>query len=131
MKMKLTALLLVILGSIIGFILGTLNSYKAICFFADLALFNMAVDVYDLQQGQCETVLERKKNGLPRLVQQYESDRKFIPEEQWNGTLWAVARCYEDQEGGPPASIKHILDALPPRPLTSCDIKRNAAKEKE
>ena len=125
----LKVLLLVILGLIIGFILGSLNSYRAIVFFTSNALLEMAVDVHQLQQGKCESVLERKRSALPGLVQYFESDRKFVSQEQWNGTMWAVLRCYEGQEGGPPASIKHILNALPPRPLTSCEIRRRADKE--
>ena len=133
MKKILKALLLVMLGLIIGFVLGSLNSYRAISWMASNALFDMANDVHQLQQGRSDSVLERKRSALPGLVQQFESNfRKFLSEKQGNSTLWAVSRCYEGQESGAPASIKHILDALPPRPprpLTSCEIKRRAAKE--
>jgi hypothetical protein len=130
MKRILKILSFVVLGCIIGFVLGSLNSYRAISFFSSTALAGMAIDVHQLQQGRSNSVLERKMRTLPVMVQQLEHDRKFISEAQWNGTLWAVSRCYENQESGPPASIKHLLDALPPRPLTSCDIRRSPSEEK-
>ena len=131
MKRILKILSFVVVGCIIGFVLGSLNSYRAISFFSSTALTGMAIDVHQLQQGRSNSVLERKRRALPALVQQLEScDRKFLSEAQWNSTLWAVSRCYENQESGPPASIKHLLDALPPRPLTSCDIRRRASEGK-
>jgi len=125
MKRILKILSFVVIGCIIGFVLGSLNSYRAISFLASMALTETAIDVRQLQQGHSNSVLERKKRALPVIVQQLEScHRKFISEAQWNNTLWAVSRCYEDQKSGPPTSIKHLLDALPPRPLTSCELKR-------
>jgi len=132
MKRMLKAISFVMAGCIVGFVLGSLNSYRAISFFASNVLTEMAIDVYELQQGRSDLVLERKRRVLPVLVQQIEScHRKFLSETQWNGTLWAVSRCYEDQESGPPASIKHLLDALPPRPVSSCEIRRRASAEKK
>lgn len=117
MKRILKALSFVVLGCIIGFALGSVNSYKAISRYTSAALTEMAADVFQLQQGHSDSVLERKRRALPILVQQLEScHRKFLSEMQWNDTLWAVSRCYEDQASGPPASIKFILDTLPPRP---------------
>ena len=37
--------------------------------------------------------------------------------------FWYVKRYYEKYKLSVPAEIKPILDALPPRPLTSCEIK--------
>jgi len=121
-----------VLGCIIGFILGSLNSFRMTSFFYSSTVLEMAVDVYDLQQGKCDSVLERKSRALPMLVEQLEAvHRKFLSEGNWNATMWTVGRCYENHESGPPASIKHILDALGPRPLTSCEIERRAAAEAE
>ena len=132
MKRILKTLSFVVVGCIIGFILGSINSYRAIAFFANTALLEIAIDAHQLQNGYSDSVLERKMRAIPILVQQHESSyRNFLSEKQWNGTLWIVSRCYENQESGPPASIKHILDALPPRPLTSCEIKRRASEEKK
>jgi len=123
MKRILKILASVAAGCVIGFVLGSLNSYRAISFFARSALAEMAIDVHELQQGRGDSVLERKRRALPRLVQQLEScHRKFLTETQWNSALWFVSRCYEGQECGPPASIKPILDALPPRPLPTCGL---------
>ena len=132
MKRILKTLSFVIVGCIIGFILGSLNSFRAISHISSIVLTEIAIDVQQLQQGRSDSVLERKRRALPVLVQQLESvHRKFLSETQWNGTLWAVSRCYENQESGPPASIKHLLDALPPRPLTSCEIKREVSAQKK
>ena|GEM_PF-3134063 len=129
MKRILKVLSFVVVGGIIGFVLGSLNSYRGIRYFYTSALGEIASDVHQLQQGHSDLVLERKRRALPVLVQQLESQRKFLSETEWNSTLWAVSRCYEDQESGPPATIKHLLDALPPRPLTSCEIRRRASEE--
>ena len=132
MKRILKILSFVVVGCIIGFVLGSLNSYRAISFFSSTALAEIALDVHQLQQGRSNSVLERKRRALPVIVQQLEScHRKFLSEAQWNSTLWAVSRCYENQESGPPASIKHLLDALPPRPLTSCQIRRRPSEGKK
>ena len=132
MKKILKALSFVVIGCIIGFVLGSLNSFRAISFFTRSALTGMAIDVHQLQQGHSNSVLERKRHDLPVIVQQLDScHRKFLSEAQWNSTLWAVSRCYENQESGPPASIKHLLDALPPRPLTSCQIRRRPSEGKK
>ena len=40
------------------------------------------------------------------------------------GTLWAVQRYYEKFNLPVPEAIKPILDKLPKRPLTSCELKR-------
>jgi len=132
MKRKLKALLFVMVGCIIGFVLGSLNSYRAISFFTSIALTEIAIDVHQLQQGHSDSVLERRRRALPVLVQQLDScHRKFLSETQWNSALWAVSRCYEDKESGPPVSIKHLIDALPPRPVSSCEIMRRASEEKK
>ena len=132
MKRVLKALLFVVVGCIIGFVLGSLNSFRAISFFASITLTEMAIDVYQLQQGQGEAVLERKRDALPVLAQQLDSGhRKFLSQAQYNSALWAVSRCYEGAESGPPASIKHILDALPPRPVSICEIKKRASEMEE
>ena len=86
-KRILKILSFVVVGCIIGFVLGSLNSYRAISFFSSTALAGMAIDVHQLQQGRSNSVLERKMRALPVMVQQLEHDRKFISEAQWNGTL--------------------------------------------
>jgi hypothetical protein len=132
MKRILKILSFVVVGCILGFVLGSLNSYRAMSYFSSTALTEMAIDVHQLQQGDSNSVLERKREALPVIVQQLEScHRKFLSEAQWNRTLWAVSRCYENQGAGPPASIKHLLDALPPRPLTSCQITPRPSEEKK
>ncbi len=132
MKRILKVLSFVVIGCIVGFVLGSLNSFWAISFFTSSALTEMAIDVQQLQQGHGDAVLERKRDALPVLVQQLEAvHRKFLSQEQWNSALWAVSRCYEDTESGPPASIKHLLDTLPPRPLSSCEIRRRASEANE
>jgi len=132
MKRILKVLAFVVIGSIVGFVLGSFNSFRAISFFTSSALTEMAIDVQQLQQGHGDAVLDRKRQALPVIVQQLESiHRKFLSQEQWNSALWAVSRCYEDTESGPPVSIKHLLDELPPRPVSSCQIRRRASEAKK
>ena len=130
MKRVLKTLAFVAAGCVIGFVLGSLNSFKAISHFASIALTEIAIDVCELQQGRGDSVLERKRNALPVLVQQHESSfRRFLPENQRNNALWAVSQCYEVAGIEPPASIKPILDALPPRPLSGCELKNERGDE--
>ncbi|MBN1437622.1 MAG: hypothetical protein JW936_11170 [Sedimentisphaerales bacterium] len=132
MKKALKILSLILVGCIIGFVLASLNSFRTISHQNSIALLEMAADVYQLQEGQSEAVLERKLNALPTLVQQLDQHhRKFISQEQWTSTMWAVSRCYEDQEPGPPPSIKPLLDELPPRPLTCCEIRRQQEAQQQ
>ena len=85
MKRILKILMFVVVGCIIGFVLGSLNSYRGVSFFVSSALTEMAVDVRQLQQGHADSVLERKRRALPGLVQQLEAcHRKFLTETQWN-----------------------------------------------
>jgi len=117
--------LLIVAGFIIGFLVASIGSIKIIAFINGSVLLEMAADVYQLQKGEADQVLERKRKALPPLTQRY--DRIFsrwVSEKQRSGVLWQVARCYEGDETAVPASIKPILEALPPRLLTSCELKR-------
>jgi hypothetical protein len=129
MLRKMTAkLLLLAAGFVVGYLVACAGWYtsskKAMARFQSIGLTEMANDVHQLQQGNVDAVLARKQEALPRLTQRYYATfLRSLPEEQRNGVLWAVSRCYEAPGREPPALIKPILDALPPRPPTSCELK--------
>ncbi len=92
--------------------------------FYNVGLMEMANDVIQLQAGNADEVLKRKKGALPILTQSFDSVyRRQLPESESLATLWAISRCYETPGTEIPESIKSILSGLPPRPKTSCELK--------
>ena len=79
-------------------------------------------------------VLSHLKSGKTEALQQTMEER--IP--QWaagirsviqnpqraNEVLWEVQRYYEEYAVEVPEALRPVLDALPPRPPTSCEINR-------
>ena len=53
--------------------------------------------------------------GVPKLVEN---------PQRLNQILWAVQRFYVENQVPVPEQLRPLLESLPPRPPTSCDIKR-------
>lgn len=137
MKRKFLLFAIFIVGTFIGFVscfllLGS-KGYSALSHFTSLRLMEMAVDVRELRAGQADRILERYDEAIPQLILQFDKFyTKGLPQEQINSTLWAFQRYYSDNSSLEiPAEIKPILEALPPRPLTSCEIKPLEEKDKQ
>ncbi len=132
MKKKHKTILLLFAGFVLGLIVGGLFMAYAyqknfVSLFYGTSLTEMAVDAYQLRQGKCEHVLDRKEKALPAITLTYNQIfRKFRDEKSANTPLWAVERYYEDFSIPVPREIKPILDSLPPRPKSSCESKREA-----
>ena len=110
MKKAAKIMALIATGIVVGFIAGSLNSFRAIARFACDSVLEMAVDAKQLEQGDAGAVLERKKTALPRQVQQLDSVfAKYIPDQQVSKTLILVREFYETSGVEPPSSIKAIL----------------------
>lgn len=94
------------------------------------ALCETAADIWQIRSGQVDTVLERKEDALSRMIVNFQKwHAGFLSEDQRVATLWAAQRCYSDNPSlKMPPEVKAILDALPPRPPTSCDIQRAQAR---
>jgi hypothetical protein len=135
MKKKLLLLALFITGTLAGFVscflLLGLKEYSVMSHWASIRLTEVAIDVRELRAGRVDGVLERYDRAIPSLILNFDKFySKGLPEEQINSTLWGFERYYSDNPSlEVPADIKPILDALPPRPLTSCEVK--ALKEED
>jgi hypothetical protein len=82
------------------------------------------VDARQIYNGKADETLERKTQAIPVLVQQLNSvHRRYLSESQYYGTLWSVGRFYEAIETGIPQSIQPIMQSIPPRPKTSCELR--------
>ena len=129
MKKKLLLLALFITGTLAGFascfLLLGLKEYSIMSHWASMRLTEVAIDVRELRAGRVDGVLERYDRAIPSLILNFDKFySKTLSEEQINSTLWGFQRYYSDNPSlEVPAEIKPILDALPPRPLTSCEIK--------
>jgi hypothetical protein len=131
LKKIIKPLLLFVVAFALGYLLACVNLYRSVetlvAHFQNIGLREMAIDVYQLQSGDADAVLKRKMGALPIITQQFDSAyRKRLPAAESQETLWAVSRCYEAPGTEVPTSIKPILDALPPRPPTSCELKENS-----
>lgn len=128
-KIRLMLLLIVvfIVGGIAGLIVSQLLWMRnSMAPFYGIGLTEIAIDAQQLSQEKVEAVLKRKAKALPPLAQSYHAIHfKFMPDNNSRyNPLWQVQRYYEISGDEVPVDIKLILDSLPPRPLTSCELKR-------
>ena len=129
MKKKLLLLTIFIMGTLAGFVscflLLGFKEYSVMSHWTSMRLTEMALDVRELRAGRVDGVLERYDRAIPSLILNFDKFySKTLSEEQINIPLWGFQRYYSDNPSLEiPAEIKPILDALPPRPLTSCEIK--------
>jgi len=111
------ALGLLALGAAIGALAVGVGWHRVMSSFSATAVLEIAVDAVQLKRGEADAVLSRKAEALPILAQQVHLvHRKYLTEDQYNGTLWAVQRFYEEASAEVPSAIAPILQALPPRP---------------
>ena len=134
MKRKIILLAVFIAGALTGLVscflfLGS-KEYSVMSHFASIRLTEMAIDVRELRAGRVDGVIERYDKAIPYNILNFvKFYSKGLSEEQRNQTLWGFQRYYSDNPSLEiPSEIKPILDALPPRPLTSCEVE--ALKEK-
>lgn len=128
-KIKLTLLLVVVfgMGIVVGFIFSQVHWMRnAMGPFYAMGLTEIAIDAQQLHEDMADEVLKRKVMALTTLTQSYYSVFfKFMPDDNSRyNPLWQVQRYYEISGDEIPAEINPILDLLPPRPLTSCELKR-------
>lgn len=118
-----------VLGSLIGgvlsfFVMGY-QTRKIMAIYAEAALFGAAIDARQLAAGQSHAVLQRKNDAMPNLALRFEREHaRYLPQNQRVAALWEVQRCYsENPSPGLPSEVKAILDGLPARPPTRCELK--------
>lgn len=90
------------------------------------AILETAMDGRLLMTGRQEEVLERYDQVMPQFIQRVENfDRKYLSEKEYHSTLWAIQAYDEVREQLQLApEVQAVLDALPPRPPSSCAQKR-------
>ena len=116
-----------IAGGTTGAILMSIQFHRVLVSpFYSTALAEMAIDAMQLSQGKAEHVLKRKVMAIPPVTQSYYSHYyKFMPKDNSRyASLWQVQRYYEVSGDNIPANIKPILDSLPERQMTSCELRR-------
>lgn len=134
MPKKILRVFLLLAGSfIVGYLVACVmwyrSSKKEMASALMLAMSETALDVRQLQQGETDAVLKRKCRALPEIVQLFNSVyRNCLPEQHVVSALWDVSLCYDGLGREAPASIKKILDGLPPRGLTSREMEAQLSR---
>ena len=128
-KIRLTLFVLTvfIFGVVAGFVFSQVWWMRgAMSPYYGTSLTEIAIDAQQLHQDMADHVLKRKVMALTPLTQSYYNVFfKFMPDDRSRyNPLWQVRRYYEISGNDVPAPIKPILASLPPRPLTSCELKR-------
>jgi hypothetical protein len=128
MKTKIRLTVSFIVGLLLGLgimcVLMGINARRIMAHYASVQLGEMAMNARQLRSGQVEAILKRYDESLPTTVMLFEKEHaKFLDDNQRIGTLWAVQRYYSDNPSlSIPEDTKAILDSLPPRPLTKCEL---------
>ena len=116
-----------LVGFIAGVVLISLQFHRAaLAPFNNMTLCEIAIDARQLSQGKAEDVLKRKVSALPPLTKTYYNYyyKFMLADDSRYASLWQVQKYYEVSGDAIPAEIKPILDSLPKKPLTSCELKR-------
>jgi len=116
-----------IVGGLCGVISTSIIFHRnALSPFYNNALLEIAIDAQQLSQGKTEEVLKRKVMSIPSLTQSYYAHYyKFMPDDNSRyACLWQVQKYYQISGDTIPTQIKSILESLPKRPLTSCEVQR-------
>ncbi|OQY03429.1 MAG: hypothetical protein B6I25_08055 [Planctomycetales bacterium 4572_13] len=128
-KIKLTLLLLFVFvaGGVLGLVLSSVMWKRyAMSPYYNLGLLEIAIDAQQLSQGREDEVLKRKVRVIPVLTEAYYNHYyKWMPDDDSRYTsLWQVQKYYEISGDEIPSQLKSILESLPPKPLSSCELKR-------
>lgn len=122
-KIAVVVLSVLLAVSVAGLVLMARQTRWIMAFLAEGQLGEMAMNARQIRIGQSEAVLKRLDEAIPLMALQFEREHsKYVSPDERIGVLWAVQRYYKDSPAmQPPPELKAILDALPPRPLTSCE----------
>jgi hypothetical protein len=134
MKGKVKGLLLFLLGLVIGgvggFVYMAVQYNKMMALWYGTRVVEMATNAHQVRRGQEREVLKRIDMTLPSVAMTYATLFRSSP--GYAGTLWTVQRYYEENPGlQVPPDLKAVLSMLPPRPLTSCELRKTQAASSE
>ncbi len=128
MNGKAKILTIFVLGLLLGtagtFLFMGINIRKVMAIHADAQLFEMAVNARSLRAGSGEVLLDRYDDAIPSSAISFHNyHRTYLKGDHANAALWQVQRYYESNPSLKTSpEIESILAALPPRPLTVCEV---------
>jgi hypothetical protein len=128
MKQKWKLLAACVCGMLIGsaatFIFMGHQVRWLMAFFAEGRLVEVAQDARLIRTGRSDAVLKQKDEAIPLLALTFEREHaKYVTPEARLGVMWAIQRYYSDNPSIiTTPELKAVLDALPPRPLTCCEL---------
>ena len=118
---------LISLGFLAGAIVvgGLLLWYNAVMFanFYYTEMLDATNTAFMIRAGHEKEIIENVESSLRQSVPFADRIRPRNNKERL-AALWYVQRYYERFDINVPAEIQPILKNLPPRPLTSCEIKK-------
>ena len=129
-----TAFVLGLLVGVVGmFLFMGINTQKVMAIHAEAQLFEMADNARLLRGGRGEMLLNRYDDVIPNTVLSFNQyHRRFLKGTQAHAALWQVQRYYESNPSLKlPSDIKPILEALPPRPVSSCETRCEVPVQKK
>ncbi len=118
---------------VVGAVIGGVGSASATFFiltrhynsFINTQQFIMAMDqmnyLFHLKGGKGEALMTSIEERLPQWAA--DAHTLFQDEQLVKQFLWDVQHYYEKYEIAVPESVQPLLEGLPPRPLTCCQVR--------
>jgi hypothetical protein len=94
-----------------------------------LQILDEANTAFMIRAGREEELVKNIETTIPQCI--VAADSIWGSTEARLDSFWYVKRYYERFDINVPAEIQPILDKLPPRPLTSCEIRQSIQTETE
>jgi len=115
----------VLIGGVATFVFMGYQTRRVMAIYAEAALLEAATDARLLAGGKSQAVLDRKDAAMGNMVLGFAAQHaRYLRQDRKVAALWVVQRYYDEcPSSGPSPEAKAILDALPPRPPTSCQFK--------
>lgn len=96
-----------------------------------LQIQEMTNTAFMIRAGRTDELLKNIDSAIPVFVAQANEYEGAWDSEERLQCLWFIQKYYDRFDINVPAQIQPILNGLPPRPLTSCDIKKSKAEESD
>jgi hypothetical protein len=129
LKGKLKTIGILALGFLTGAVLtGALLVWNYTVMFRNLYYIQILDDinvVSMIRSGRKDELVKQIEANIPQWVTSTDS---ILKGNARLDSLWNIQRYYEKYKLDVPAEIRPILNKLPPRPLTSCELKKTGSK---
>jgi hypothetical protein len=131
MKTGLKMTIFFLAGCLIGAVVGSgfiaWQYYKVFKWQYSTQVLDQANVAREIYAGKSKELADRIVQSLPQYViavnKMYGRDKKKLP------ILWLVKRVYKENSISIPDEISAILDSLPPKPPSSCELRRTKSAE--